>query len=98
MAVPTLICFGNECFIIESVHEPVEGEYSTNSPHSLPRASLILYHNEHHISTCRWYFPIGTVLSFIFTVVLENMENMPSPCYIGDSPDGLYVQKKEVCK
>lgn len=21
------------------------------------------------------------------------MENMPSPCYIGDSPDGLYVQK-----
>src|SRR5579872_1226542 len=23
------------------------------------------------------------------------MENMPAPCYIGDSPDGLYVQKHD---
>jgi phosphatidylinositol-3-phosphatase len=23
------------------------------------------------------------------------MENMPSPCYLGDSPDGLYVQKHD---
>ncbi len=44
------------------------------SPPLLPRASLILYRNEHHINTCRWYFPIGTVLSFTFTVVLENKE------------------------
>jgi len=56
---------------VRSRHLPKNRRISPPLP---PRASLILYRNEHHISTCRWYFPIGTVLSFIFTVVLENKE------------------------